>query len=79
MTPVLLTLDETAARLRLAKGTLYNWVHARRITVVHIGRLVRIPAAEVDRLIAEGTRPANGQAPPKPLTAASARLRALGS
>jgi excisionase family DNA binding protein len=77
-TPVLLTVPEAAERLRMATGSLYNWVHARRVTVVHIGRHVRIPEAEIERLIRAGTRYADGQAPVKPLAAANARLRAMG-
>ena len=36
-TPELLTLDEAAAVLRIARTTLLNWVSQRKITVVKAG------------------------------------------
>ena len=38
----LMTYDETAALLGLPKGTLYSWVHERRVPHIRLGpRLVR--------------------------------------
>jgi excisionase family DNA binding protein len=72
----LLTLPEAAARLHLRSvSTLRKWQRAERITVVYVGRLVRIPESEIARIIAEGTRPA---ATVRPLAAARARLTAMG-
>ena len=54
----LLTVDEVAARLRCRPSAVRRWISERKITIVHIGRLVRIPSAEVTRIIEHGTRPA---------------------
>lgn len=47
------------------------------MTSVKLGRCRRIPESEVERLIVEGATYAQGQAPVKPLAAASARLHAM--
>ena len=60
----LLTVPEFALALRVQPSCVRRWVGARKIETVHIGRLVRIPSTEVDRIIREGTR-----------TAAKARVR----
>ncbi len=41
-------------RLSLSKWTIYQWVAAGRIQSVKIGRLIRIPETELDRIIDEG-------------------------
>jgi len=57
----LLTVDEAAAALTLKPKTLRAWIASRRIGYVRIGeRAIRIPAAEIDRLIDEGTIPPAG-------------------
>lgn len=50
-----LTVPEAAGRLGLSRYTLYAWIAQRRIAHTRLGRAVRIPAAEVRRLIKEGT------------------------
>jgi excisionase family DNA binding protein len=48
----LLTPAEAAARLGVARGTLYNWISDGKIAVVRLsGRCVRIRETEIDRLI----------------------------
>lgn len=54
----LLNIPEFAELLGVTQSCIRRWILERRITVIKIGRLVRIPQAEFDRLIAEGTRPA---------------------
>jgi excisionase family DNA binding protein len=79
MTPVLLTVDEAAARLHQAKKTIRNWLALRRLDKVRVGRTALIPESEIARILAEGFIPARGRGPaPKPLAAAAARLRAVG-
>jgi excisionase family DNA binding protein len=58
----LLTLPEAAARLRVKVSTLRDWVLNKRIGYVKVGRLVRIPSAEIERFIAARTVPAQSQA-----------------
>lgn len=47
----LINIDELAARLRIAKGTLYNWVYQRRIPFVKLGRALRFNPAEIERIV----------------------------
>ncbi len=37
----LINIDELAARLSIAKGTLYNWVYLKRIPYIKAGRCLR--------------------------------------
>lgn len=55
----LLRVSEAAERLSVRESTVRAWLLARRIGRVRVGRRsVRIPAAEIERLIHEGTIPA---------------------
>jgi excisionase family DNA binding protein len=55
----LLRVEEAADLLTVKPSTLRAWLQTRRIGKVRIGRrAVRIPTAEVERIIAEGTIPA---------------------
>jgi excisionase family DNA binding protein len=56
----LLTVDEAADALTLKPKTIRAWIASRRIGIVRIGRAIRIPLSEIDRLIEEGTIPAVG-------------------
>ena len=53
----LLTVDEFAGQLRVTRACVRRWILERRIAVVKIGRLVRLPASEIHRIIDEGSRP----------------------
>jgi excisionase family DNA binding protein len=59
-TSPLLTVPEFALSLRMKDSGVRRWIRERKIIAVHVGRLVRIPRSEVDRIIAEGTCPAKG-------------------
>ena len=54
----MLTVKQAAERLGLKNATVRAWIAQRRIGIVRLGRSVRIPVEEVERLIAEGTVPA---------------------
>jgi excisionase family DNA binding protein len=54
----LLTIEEFAKALRVKPSCVRRWITEQKITICHIGRLVRIPRREVDRLIEQGMRPA---------------------
>jgi excisionase family DNA binding protein len=54
----LLTVQQFANELGVTTSCIRRWVHLRRLEVVHIGRLVRIPIEERDRIIKDGTVPA---------------------
>ena len=54
----LLKVPQAAELLRLSQKTIWQWVAERRIGVVRLGRAVRVPLGEVERLIDEGATPA---------------------
>jgi excisionase family DNA binding protein len=53
----MLSVEEAAQELGLKESTIRAWILRRRITYVKLNRAVRIPRAEVERLIREGTIP----------------------
>jgi excisionase family DNA binding protein len=54
----LLSVPEFASLLRVKPSCIRRWILLRKITVIKIGRLTKIPAAEAQRLIDAGIRPA---------------------
>jgi excisionase family DNA binding protein len=54
----LLSIPDFAAALGVTIACIRRWLLERKIACVKIGRLVRIPADELDRIVAEGYRPA---------------------
>ena len=54
----LLTVEAAAASLGLKPTTLRAWIARRRLAIVRLGRAVRIPSDEVERLIERGFVPA---------------------
>jgi excisionase family DNA binding protein len=54
----LIKVPEVAELLALSEKTVWAWIGARRISVVRLGRAVRVRMSEVDRLVEEGTTPA---------------------
>ena len=53
-----LTVKEAAAELNVSVYTIRAWVAQRRIGHVRLGRAVRVPAAEIQRLLDRGSVPA---------------------
>ena len=51
-------VSEVAEITGLSEATWRSWILHRRVSVVRLGRSVRIPQSEIDRLITEGTVPA---------------------
>jgi excisionase family DNA binding protein len=49
---LLLTLDEAATELRCARRSVERQIAQRRLTVVHVGRSVRVERRELERFIA---------------------------
>lgn len=58
----LLKVPEAAARLNISVKTTWKMVYGRQLDVVRIGRSVRIPEDAIDRLIDDGTTPADDDA-----------------
>ena len=54
----LLSPKEFAHRLSISRWTVYAWIAEGRIRSVKLGRLVRIPESEVDRIVQEGVQEA---------------------
>lgn len=52
------TVSEAAEELGLSVHTIRAWVASRRIGHLRLGRAIRIPAAEIRRVIEESTVPA---------------------
>lgn len=53
----LLTVEQFAEIAGLRPVTIRTWAAARKIASVKLGRALRIPVTEVDRLIEKGLRP----------------------
>jgi excisionase family DNA binding protein len=55
---VLLSVQEFADALNITVACARRWILERRVATVKLGRLIRIPASEVQRLVESGLRPA---------------------
>jgi excisionase family DNA binding protein len=55
LTSPLYDIDEASAYLKIQPGTLRNWLSARRLGYVKVGRLTRISKLELDRFLAAHT------------------------
>ena len=53
----LMTVRQASRLLEISPHTLRAWIAARKVEVVRLGRAVRVPLADVERLIAEGRVP----------------------
>jgi excisionase family DNA binding protein len=58
MSAQLRTVEQAAADLCVSVHTIRAWIARRKISSVRLGRAVRVPAAEIARLIEQGTVPA---------------------
>jgi excisionase family DNA binding protein len=52
------TVSEAAEELGLSVHTIRAWIASRRLSHLRLGRAIRIPAAEIRRVIEESTVPA---------------------
>ena len=52
----LLSVSQVAERLGVTGACIRRWILERKISTVKLGRLIRVPASEIDRLIASGLR-----------------------
>lgn len=55
---VLFSVQEFSDALNITVACTRRWILERKIATIKIGRLIRIPASEVDRLVSAGLRPA---------------------
>jgi excisionase family DNA binding protein len=61
----LLTVDDIAQILKLNPQTVRNWIDQGYLGAIRIGRRVRIPRAEFDRLLAESYTGSKGGPSPE--------------
>jgi excisionase family DNA binding protein len=54
----LLSVQEFADALNITVACARRWILERKITTVKLGRLIRVPVTEVERLVDSGLRPA---------------------
>ena len=54
----LVTLQEFAGLLNISVHTARHWAATRRIAIVRLGRAIRVPMREIERLVEKGTVPA---------------------
>jgi excisionase family DNA binding protein len=57
----LLRIVEAAGATGLSQATWRSWILQGKVSVVRLGRSVRISEEEISRLIRKGTTPARGQ------------------
>jgi excisionase family DNA binding protein len=55
------TPEQLAELLQVSKPAIYKWAQEGRIKAVRIGRTVRIPATEVERLVRGSDKPPEEQ------------------
>ncbi len=53
-----LSVREVAGALGLSESTIRSWLAQRRLGFVRLGRAIRIPVEEIDRVLAQGAVPA---------------------
>jgi excisionase family DNA binding protein len=51
------TVQETADELGLSVHTVRAWIAQRRLAHIRLGRAVRVPQAEIARILSENTVP----------------------
>lgn len=54
----MLTVAEAARRLGMRECTVRSWIYQRKLAHVKLGRSVRVPEAEIERLIRQNLIPA---------------------
>lgn len=54
--PDLLTINDVATHLSISPKAIREWEYAGKIAAVRLGRLVRIPRTELNRIMTEGVK-----------------------
>ena len=52
------TVEQAAEELNLSKATIRAWIAQRRLGHIRLGRAVRVPATEIQRVLQAGFVPA---------------------
>jgi excisionase family DNA binding protein len=74
--PMVLTVDEAAAMLRISRQSAYQAVHAGEIPVVRVGRRMLVPRAALEKMLDLEQRPG---VEPEASREAEATRHALGA
>jgi excisionase family DNA binding protein len=53
----LMSVPQFADALGITRSCVRRWILLRQIATIKLGRSVRIPCTEIDRLISSGSRP----------------------
>jgi excisionase family DNA binding protein len=78
MTEKLLRVDAAAEQLGMSTKWLWKKIGAREVSVVRLGRSVRVPQSALDELIEAGTTPAIGEVANSHPRRRTSRHRRLG-
>ena len=62
----LMDVDELAAYLKLEKQTIYNWLHAKKISGIKVGHVWRFDKREIDAWLRSQVRAAEPAQPKTP-------------
>ena len=52
------TVEQAAEELNLSKATIRAWIAQRRLGHIRLGRAIRVPVAEIQRILQTGFVPA---------------------
>ena len=61
----LMDVDELAAYLKLQKQTIYNWLHAKKISGIKVGHVWRFDKRAIDAWLRSQIREARTEEEPK--------------
>jgi excisionase family DNA binding protein len=65
MADMFYTPEELAGMVKVTRQAIYSWIQQGRIEAVRIGRTVRIPGEEVERLLRDGRMPRQADRSPE--------------
>ena len=73
--PALLTPRDLAAALRVSEASTYRYIAAGAVPAIRVGRVLRVRADELERLLQDGRAPSDPGAAPATTASAARRGR----
>jgi excisionase family DNA binding protein len=52
------TVKQAAEQWNISERTVRDWIYLRKVTYIRVGRCIRIPQSEIDKVLEQGTIPA---------------------
>jgi excisionase family DNA binding protein len=52
------TVKQAAEQWNISERTVRDWIYLRKVTFIRVGRCIRIPQSEIDKVLEQGTIPA---------------------